>query len=248
MNSELQWRLAIPAELIHLNEVHVWRVYLDISTLQSESLRGILSADELERAGRLYFERDQRRFIATRAILRKILSRYLGVQPHDLGFEYTANGKPVLSTNPGCHAISFNLSHSGSFALYAITRDRNIGIDVERVRGGIDVEQIARRYFSPGEISSLEKVHKNKRYALFFQYWTRKEAFTKATGQGISFPMEHCDVSLIRGRTLSPITVLGDNRESSYWYGQDLFPGHGYAAAIAVEGDSYDLSCWHYSV
>jgi len=247
MNTELQWRLAIPPELIHLNEVHVWRVSLDISTL-SERLRGILSADELERAGRLYFERDQRRFIATRAILRKILGRYLGVQPHDLRFEYTANGKPVLSTNPGCRAISFNLSHSGSFALYAITRDRNIGIDVERVRGDIDVEQISRRYFSQREISSLKRVHKNKRYALFFQYWTRKEAFTKATGQGISFPMEQCDVSLIRGGTLSPITVLGDNRESSYWYGQDLFPGHGYAAAIAVEGGSYDLSCWHYSV
>jgi len=154
----------------------------------------------------------------------------------------------VLSTNPGCDTISFNLSHSGSFALYAITPDRNIGIDVERVRGDIDVDQIARRYFSQGEISSLERVHKNKRNTLFFQYWTRKEAFTKATGQGISFPMEQCDVSLIRGRTLSPITVLGDNRESPHWYGQDLFPGQGYVAAIAVDGGPCDLSCWHYSV
>ena len=209
---------------------------------------GILSTDELERAGRFRFERDQKRFIVARGILRKILGRYLEMNPHKLRFEYTSHGKPVLATNSGYDTLRFNLSHSGAFALYAVTRGRNIGIDIERVRDDIDVEQIARRYFSQGEISSLERIHKNKRSGVFFQYWTRKEAFIKATGEGISFPMEQCDVSLISGRGLSPITLPGDNRESSYWYGQDLFPGRGYAAAIAVDGGDWDLSCWHYSV
>ena len=245
---ELQWRRAIPGELIYSNEVHVWRVFLDLTTLQSESLLGILSADELARAGRLRFERDQKRFIVARGILRKILGRYLGKNPHKLRFEYTSHGKPVLATNSGYDTLSFNLSHSDAFALYAVTRGRNIGIDIERVRDDVAVEQIAQRFFSQGEISSLERIHKNKRSEVFFQYWTRKEAFLKATGEGVSFPMEQCDVSLISGRVLSPITLLGDNRESSCWYGQDLFPGHGYAAAIAVEGGDWDLSCWHYSV
>ena len=247
MNTDkLQWRRATTKELIHSNEVHVWRVFLDLTTVQIESLTGILSTDELTRAGRFHFEKDQKRFITARGMLRQILGGYLGRPPHELRFEYTTYGKPVLATNAGYDTLRFNLSHSDEFALYAVTRGRNIGIDIERIRDDIDVEQIARRYFSQGEISSLERIHKDKRSEVFFQYWTRKEAFIKATGEGISFPMEQCDVSLISGRGLSPITVLGDNRENPCWYGQDLFPGRGYAAAIAVEGGDWDLSCWHF--
>ena len=245
---ELQWRRTVPRELIYSNEVHVWRVFLDSTTFEIENLLGILSTDELERAGRFHFEKDQKRFIVARGILRKILGRYLEIKPNKLRFEYTSHGKPVLATNSGYDTLRFNLSHSDAFALYAVTRDRNIGIDIERVRDDIDVEQIARRYFSQNEISSLERIHKNKRSEGFFKYWTRKEAFIKATGQGISFPMEQCDVTLISGKDLSPITLPGDKREGSCWYGQDLFPGCGYAAAIVVEGGDWDLSCWHYSV
>jgi 4'-phosphopantetheinyl transferase len=245
---ELQWRRIVPGELIYSNEVHVWRVFLDLTILEIESLLGILSADELERVGRFHFERDQKRFIVARGILRKILSRYLKMNPRNLCFEYTSRGKPVLATNSGYDTLRFNLSHSSAFALYAVTRGRNIGIDIERVRDDIDVEQIAQRYFSQGEISSLERTHKNKRSGVFFQYWTRKEAFIKATGEGISFPMEQCDVTLISGRGWSPITLPDDNREGPCWYGQDLFPGRGYAAAIVVEGGDWDLSCRHYDV
>jgi len=245
---ELQWRRTVPRELIYPNEVHVWRVFLDSTPFEIESLLGILSADELERAGRFHFETDQKRFIVARGILRKILGRYVKINPRNLCFKYTSHGKPVLAANSGYDAFRFNLSHSDAFALYAVTLDRNIGIDIERVREDIDVEQIARRYFSQDEISSLKRIHKNKRFEVFFKYWTRKEAFIKATGLGISFPMERCDVSLISGRGLSPITLPNDNREHPHWYGQDLFPGPGYAAAIAVEGGDWDLSCWHYSV
>lgn len=245
---ELQWCRTIPRELIYPNEVHVWRVFLDLTPLEIESLLEILSADELERVGRLRFERDQKRFIVARGILRKILGRYVKINPRNLCFEYTAHGKPVLATNAGYDTLRFNLSHSDAFALYAVTRDRNIGIDIERVRYDIDVEQIARGYFSQDEIRSLKRIHKNKRCEVFFKYWTRKEAFIKATGQGISFPMEQCDVSLISGGGLSPITLPNDNREDPCWYGQDLFPGPGYAAAIAVEGGDWDLSCWQYSL
>ena len=244
---ELPWRLALPGELIYPNRVHVWRVYLDLAKIQRESLLGMLSADEVERAGSFHFERDQKCFIVARGMLRKILGQYLGKNPHKLRFEYTSHGKPVLAGKPSHDALRFNLSHSGSFALYAITRGRNIGIDLEYKNDDVAVEQIAQRFFSKGEISSLERIHENKRNEVFFQYWTRKEAFLKATGQGLSFPMERVDVSLISGLSLSPITLLGDKRESSRWYVQDLFPGGGYAAAIAVEGGHCDLSCWHYS-
>jgi 4'-phosphopantetheinyl transferase len=236
MNSEVnQWSQAIPGEMICSNEVHVWRESLDLSTLQDKRLLGILSSDELVRAGRLRFERDQKRFIAARGILRIILGRYLGENPHKIHFEYTSNGKPVLTNNPGYDTLHFNLSHSDALALYAVTRGRNIGIDIERVRDDVAVEQIAQKFFSQDEISSLERIHKRKRNELFFKYWTRKEAYLKAMGEGISFPMEQFDVSLISERVLSPVIYKGDKTESSRWYVQDLFPGCGYAAAIAVE-------------
>lgn len=244
----LQWRPAIPGKLISSNEVHVWRVSLDLARVEIGSLLGILSADELERAGRFHFERDQKRFIVAHGILRQILGKYLGKNPHELRFEYTSHGKPELATEPGYDTLSFNLSHSGAFALYAVTRGRKIGIDIEQVRDDVTIGEIARRFFSQSEISSLERIPKEKRTEVFFQYWTRKEAFIKATGEGVSFPMEQCDVSLLNGNVLSPIILLNDNRESSGWYVQDLFPCAGYAAAIAVEGSEWYLSCLHYSV
>lgn len=243
-----QWRLATPGELIYPNQVHVWRANLDVTKMQRESLQGILSADELERARRFHFERDQNRFITARGILRQILCCYLVKNPYSLRFEYTTKGKPVLAMAYDSDALSFNLSHSNASALYAVTLHRNIGIDIEHIRDDVAIEEIARRFFSKTEISSLERTHKNKVHELFFQYWTRKEAFLKAKGEGFSFPMEKVDVSLISGRVLSPITLPGEESESMRWYVQDLFPARGYAAAIAVEGGDCDLSYLHYSI
>jgi 4'-phosphopantetheinyl transferase len=247
ITDELQWRQSVPGEMIKSNEVHVWRESLDLTALQSKHLRGILSDDELLRAGRFRFERDQKRYIAARGILRMILGRYLDEHPQKIHFEYLPNGKPVLSIKPGSDTLRFNLSHSGELALYAVARGRNIGIDIERIRDDVALEQIANKFFSHDEISSLGKSHKKKRNEVFFRYWTRKEAFLKATGEGISFPMDQFDVSLISGMDLSPIIFPGDKQESPRWYVQDLFPGAGYAAAIAGERGEWDLSYWHSS-
>jgi len=248
ITDELQWQQSVPGEMIYSNEVHIWREFLDLTTLQSNQLRGILSDDELLRAGKFRFERDQKRYIAARGILRMILGRYMGENPQKIHFEYLPNGKPVLSTKPGCDTLRFNMSHSGEMALYAVARGRNIGVDIERIRDDVAVEQIADKFFSHDEISTLGKSHNKKRNEVFFRYWTRKEAFLKATGEGISFPMEQFDVSSISGMGLSPIIIPGDKTESPRWYVQDLFPGAGYAAAIAGERDDWDLSYWHTSV
>ncbi len=245
---ELQWHSTIPGELINSNEAHVWRVFLDVSTDEFENLLKSLSVDELARAGRFHFERDKRRFIAARGMLRRILGHYLGENPNDIRFEYTSYGKPSLVTDSGNDNLCFNLSHSGAFALYAITRIKKIGIDIERIRDDVKIEEIAHKFFSQGEISLLGKINKNKRTELFFQYWTRKEAILKARGEGISFPMEQCDVSSISGSGLSSVTLKENNIENQYWYVQDIFPGNDYAAAIAIEGGDWDLSCWDYAV
>lgn len=247
MTDKLPWSSAKQKELICSKEVHVWRVWLDLNTIQSKSLAGILSVDELARAARFRFEIDQKRFMVARGMLRKILGHYLGEHPQKIRFDYTSYGKPMLKTNCGQNALCFNLSHTDDFALYAFSLGGNIGIDMERIRDDIEIAQIAQRFFSLGEISSLERMDENKREALFFQYWARKEAVIKAMGLGVSFPLEQLDVSLISGKVLAPITLLDDPGASSHWYVQDLFPAHGYAAAIAVELDDCDVSFWDYS-
>jgi len=243
---ESRWHRAIPEKLMLSNEVHVWRAFLDLPQFEMESLLEILSVDELERASRFHFERHKKRFIVSRGILRNILSHYIDIIPQKVFFEYSSQGKPVLAHKPGEATYHFNLSHSGEFALYAVSPESGVGIDIERIQDDISVDQISQKFYSHKEIHQLEIIHKNDRSELFFQYWTRKEALLKATGEGISFQMEQCDVSLIDGGVLSPIILPGNNEESSSWYVQDLSPGPGYVAAIAVESSNCTISCWHY--
>lgn len=245
---ELPWQRGVPGGVIGFNEVHVWRVLLDTIEIQQENLSCFLSSDELARAGRFYFEKDQRRYISTRGMLRRILSAYLGQRPEQLTFDYNSYGKPALVEETDNNTLNFNLSHSDGIALYAVTCGRNIGIDIERIRDDLSFWQIARRFFSEGEISSLEKIPESQRRELFFQLWTRKEALLKASGEGISLPMEQLDVSAQCGGDWSPVQISTDNRQAQNWYGKDLFPRPGYAAAIVIEGGNCDLLCRDYFV
>ncbi len=244
--NDQQWQRSIPGGLIHPNEVQVWRAFLDLNKAPKESLLGTLSADELSRASRFRFEKDERRFIGARGILRQILGAYLQKPPQTLQFQYSSNGKPILASTSGDDSLQFNLSHSDDVVLYAFTRNRNIGIDLERIQADVEIEQIANKFFAEAELKAIEKVPESKRNELFFQYWTRKEALIKATGEGLSFPIETLDVSRVDGRVLSPILLPSDNGERSRWYVQDLLPGPGYTAAIVVEGGGCGFSCWEY--
>lgn len=242
-NNEQPWQPAIPGSLIDPNEVHVWRAFLDLNKAPKEHLLGTLSADELSKASRFRFEKDQRRFIEVRGILRQILGAYLQKKPHTLQFNYGNNGKPFLANND---TLQFNLSHSGNMALYAFAYNRNIGIDLEWIQQDIAIEEVANRFFSEPEIVSMQQLAEPKRNELFFQYWTRKEALIKATGVGLSFPVETLDVSGVNGSTLAPILLPGDEGKVPKWYVQDLLPGKTYAAAIVIEGGDCDFSCWEY--
>ena len=243
---KIQWHRAVQGELISSREVHVWRLLFNKHYSHVENIKKLLSADELERAGKFHFEKDHSKFIMARGVLRMILAGYLGLKPRELRFEYTSFGKPFLSENNGSDIISFSLSHSDDIALYAVTINQSVGVDVERIKESVDIAQIANRFFSTGEIQSLECIHEKERPGKFFQYWTRKEALVKAIGKGISFPLELIDVSLVKGKTLSPIKLSGTIEENSCWNVQDLYPGHGYAAAIATEGSDLNISLWDY--
>ena len=243
-----KWHHAVPGQLISSSDVHIWRMLLDEHSSHIESIKRNLSTDELLRAEKFYFEKDQNRFIMARGILRIILAGYLGMKPHEIRFEYTPFGKPQVAEKNDNESIHFNLSQSENVVLYAITLNRNIGIDVERIKDSIDVVQVANRFFSPGEINALKRCNRENLAEIFFQYWTRKEALIKAMGKGVSFPLEQIDVTLINGKTLSPIKIITSINDDSDWHIQDLFPAAGYKAAIAVEKRDLDISYWDYKL
>jgi 4'-phosphopantetheinyl transferase len=234
-----------PADLnLSSNEVHVWRACLNLPASHIHRLRHTLAADELARAERFHFEKDRQHFIAGRGLLRVILSRYLEAEPGQLRFRYSDYGKPALMLSPGQVPLNFNLSHSNGLALYAVTQGREVGIDLEKVRSDLEYEEIAERFFSPQENAVLRRLPAEVKPRAFFNCWTRKEAYIKARGEGLSLPLDQFDVSLAPGEPARLLHVRGNSQEVGHWSLQALTPAPDYVAALAVEGSDWRLKCW----
>ncbi len=227
-----------PASLsLQTGEVHVWRIELEQPGSLLEKFRSTLEADELQRASRFHFEKHRSSFVVGRGFLRDILSRYLETKPETLRFSYGDYGKPALDSR-----LSFNISHSHGVALLAITEDRQIGIDVEHIRADFATEDIARRFFSRSEVESFNGLQKEEQVAAFFRCWTRKEAFIKATGKGLSQPLDKFDVTLAPAETAALLRV--DQDDASRWTMSDIDVGKDYAAALVVEDRISHIRCW----
>lgn len=227
------WLSAPPQLRLDVDEVHVWRASLEQDPEEVEALRASLSADERRRADRFHFERDRRHFTVGRGVLRDVLSRYLGGPPAALGFSLGEFGKPALSGDDG--GLRFNLSHSHGLALCAVTRGREVGVDVEHLRDDFAGVDIAERFFSPAEVAALLSLPAHQRTRAFFDCWTRKEAYIKALGEGLSHPLHLFTVSLKPGEPARLVST-DDPREAARWSVVELSPREGYAAALAIEG------------
>jgi 4'-phosphopantetheinyl transferase len=227
-------------------EVHVWRTSLELAASCIERLQSTLSADELQRAIRFHFPRDRRRFTVARGVLRNILGRYLGVPPSELGFRYSAYGKPDLADVVDAAGLRFNVSHSHEMALFAVSCGREVGVDIEYLGREIRGEEIAERFFSPRERASLRALPADAKHKAFFNCWTRKEAYIKAHGEGLSLPLNQFDVSLAPGEPAALLATRSDPREALRWSLQALIPGPDYVAALAVEGHGWHLACWQW--
>jgi len=228
------------------NEVHVWRAPLDEPPPQIDSLLHTLAADEQTRADRFYFQKDREHFITAHGVLRAILGLYLNRAPKCLSFCYGSHGKPALAQESGGDAIRFNMSHAHGVVLYAVARAREVGIDLEFIRSDLEVEEIADRFFSRREIATLRKLPATLRRHAFFLCWTRKEAYIKARGEGLSLPLDQFDVSLIPGEPAELLNTRPNPDEALRWSLQELTLASGYVAALAVEGRELSLSCWQW--
>jgi 4'-phosphopantetheinyl transferase len=240
------WQKPTGRPSIRDDQAHVWRASLAQPRSQVEALQDILSPDELVRANRFRFERDRWRFVVGRGFLRQILGTYLNVVPSQLEFIYQLSGKPELAGPGGQSPLRFNLSHSCDLVVYAVTLDRRIGIDIESVRRTVDVEAIAQRSFSPAEAQSLCSLPPEEQQAAFFTCWTRKEAYLKATGMGLSRPLDQFTVSTLPTEPARLLEVPLDPDEPQRWVLNDLPLGAGYAGAMAVEVGVRRIDYWEY--
>lgn len=234
------WRPA--AECAPLaGDVHVWRIALDRDDVEVVELERPLSDDERARAARFVFDKDRRRFIAARGSLRVLLSRYTGRRPETIEFCYGPQGKPFLADPSD---LRFNLSHSGRFAVFACVRNREIGIDVERERPEVEFEEIAARFFSSPEQAALQALPREQRRQAFFTCWSRKEAYIKALGGGLSVPLDRFDMTLAPGQPAQLIVDRGDSAAAAAWTVYDIRPDEGYAGAAVVAGPGGSLQLW----
>lgn len=229
-----------------VNEVHVWRAVLDVSTAELERLARLLSSDEQARARRFRFQKDQEHFIAARGILREILSRYLDRDAAQLLFDYGPFGKPGLAPGSGADGLCFSLSHSQGLALFAVTRDREIGVDLEQIQTNFAWELVAGQLFSKREVSALRSLPATMGCEAFFDYWTCREAFVKAKGDGLGHPLDDSESSLIREKSADLKCTVGGRQETRRWSIEKLFLETGYAAALAVGGQGWQLRCWRW--
>ncbi|HET6882238.1 MAG TPA: 4'-phosphopantetheinyl transferase superfamily protein [Pirellulales bacterium] len=231
-------------------KVHVWRIATDRS-YDLPALRSVLSEDEIAKADRFRFENDRRRAVLRRAALRQILARYAGASPNELRFVYGPQGKPALDAAFLPAELHFNLSFSGELALCAVGR-WPLGIDVERERQVENANLVAKHFFTAAEIALQDAAGDPNR--VFLRHWTRKEALIKATGSGLSVPLNSFDVSGgVRGQgsgfsgaqaELTPssqdvacaqqVSLPNASGETTAWWLYDLAPPAGWCAALAT--------------
>jgi len=230
--------------------VHVWRACLDVPPAARDTLWHTLSPDERTRAGSFHRAYDRARFIVARGYLRVILGRYLARPPDQLRFVANAYGKPALVSQSyssgggggGGASPHFSVSHSRALALYALTGCGQVGIDLEYIQHDFPYREMAERFFSPREAATLLALPAASQCSAFFAGWTRKEAYLKARGVGLSLPLDQFDVSLAPGEPPALLRVDGADHEAARWSLYDLRPDSDYAAAVAVEGHDCRIS------
>ena len=222
LHPPLHWPAGPVRPQLEPGEIHLWRAALD-NPIRLAGAEAVLSREEILRARHFVNATDRDRFIAAHGALRMVLGLYLSADPQSLEFRTGPMGKPSLVQT--FTDLRFNLSHSGELALIAISRGREVGVDVERVQGDIEFDPIVEHYFEPTEAWDIRTAPAQERAGRFFDLWTRKEACVKAEGSG-----------------------LGTKMRADRFGVRNLCPAIGYAGAVASEGNEWRLACWHWSV
>lgn len=225
------------------NEVHIWLIPFDKIINRISFFEDLLSQNELSRAGKFHFEMDRSKFIVGRGILRLILSKYSGILPSQIKFIYNEFEKPSLEKGQNSMFLEFNTSHSASFVIVGLTIIAKIGIDIEILDRKSDLLELAKRYFAEAEFINLISLPKDLMIEGFYNCWTRKEAFIKAIGNGLSHPLDTFEVTLTPDEETRFLKIAGENVEE--WSLINIEPHSEYVGAIAVNRKSNEVKCWY---
>jgi 4'-phosphopantetheinyl transferase len=247
MRTVEQWLDPPEQVTLEAGELHIWRAWLDQQpAVYLGQLRGLLSDDERGRAERFHFPIHRERYIVARGTLRILLGRYLDCPPERIGFSYGPKGKPSLADVSTPERLEFNVAHSEQVAVLGFIWGRPVGVDVEHIRSMKDMAQVAARFFSAEEYKIWQAVSAEQQDEAFFNCWTRKEAYIKVIGEGLSHPLNRFVVTLKPGEAGRLITVDGSPTLAEKWQMEALHATPGYAAAVAVEGGWERLRCWYF--
>jgi surfactin synthase thioesterase subunit/phosphopantetheinyl transferase len=240
-----EWQAPPRALALNDGEVHLWFAPLPQPAEVFEELAASCTEDERCRASRLLLEAPRRDFLAAHGILRRILARYLGEPPRAITMTTESAGKPELKAQKGQVPIRFNLSHTSGGLLVGVTRGADIGVDLERLRPMSDAVRIAQQFFALQECQAVERADNDLREGVFFRCWTRKEAYLKARGDGLSFPLDRFAVSLDEVPRL--LWMDGEPLAAVEWWLAEVRPEPDYLGAVAVRRPGAILRLWRWS-
>lgn len=215
-------------------DVQVWALRLEDFAGELNNLSRLLSGEEKKKAESFHFVRDRERFIVCRGLLRALVAEYIDAEADKLSFFYGPHGKPKLMGPDNSELLYFNMAHSHNLASIIISRDRKVGIDVEYVRYIDEMEQIVEGFFNNREKAIFADTPDAGRQELFFRIWTRKEAYLKGVGEGLSRSLAAFSVLPSPGEQNGPVRIVENQWKTIDWIVTDLDIAPGFAAACAV--------------
>ncbi len=241
----INWNKSPYSSCLHSSEVHIHRIDINSAKHFIPQLEQTLTAEEKSRILKFIFEKDRIIQTLSRAILKDILGRYLSIKPAGVSILNDEYGKPFIDHTLNPDNITFNLSHSGNMILYAVSRNRNVGIDVELIKEIDSIDDLIKQNFSQDETGTLLQLTGRDKTDAFYSCWTRKEAYVKAMGKGLSYPLDKFTVSVFHGEDNS--LLHDENNDVSQWTLKEIPSYPGYAAAAAVEGKNVNFKFYEWT-
>ncbi len=236
------WQSPPPSFALKTGEIHLWRSPLASTPVLDPTFWPSLSEDEQIRANRFHFKQHRLEYVDGRGKLRHLLSQYLGMPAQKIVFEYGKQDKPFLPHSK----LKFNISHSHGLALFAFALDMEIGVDLEKIDPKIDIIQLCQQFFSPQETQTILQLSPAEQIHAFFTCWTRKEAFIKAKGQGLSLPLDQFAVSILPEAPVQLLATEWDQTEVDKWFLYDIPPGKNFKGALMTDQKVDSLQYWDY--
>lgn len=223
---------------INSGEIHIWSSAAAKDKHRLKEFSNFLSKDEVVRANKFRFEKDRSVYITAKYLLRNLLGNYLNLDPKELIFDYNEYDKPVYLNSAD---LNFNVSHSGNRIIIGFAKNLEIGADIEKIKADFDVLELAKNFFSKEEIKALTAMDENERFRAFYRCWTRKEAFIKAVGEGLSYPLDSFSVTMEDDLRAQFVKIDGIQESKMDWFLHSFVPEEGYISAFAINGTAQNI-------